>query len=912
MITKQALGSTLFGMADILRDKVEDYKSYILTLLFFKRLSDNYTWENENGIHEFQKEYGKEPNERQKQKIIKNKHDFIIPEGCFWEDVRKAPLDKKNDALNKAVIAISDVNTALKGVINTVRWNEPSPDGSGGKKLHPEVLSLLINYLDAVDLSNKNASVDVLGDAYEYLIKRFADENKGGTTAGQFYTPQEVVDIIVRYLKPQKGITAYDPTCGSGGFLINAAKYIKETTGNQKNIRLFGQEDVWNTWAIANINMTLHGLDALVKKGDTLKDPKFTEENNDLAIKTFDLVMANFPFSQENWWKNGEPKRDKKGKPVIKKDGSPQLNYPDKAEFVDPYERFNYGIPPFSNGDFAFLQHIVASMSESGKAGIVCPQGVLFRGQPAKTEEEDGQKRKADDEYLIRRGFLEGLVSEESDRLQGTNIIDAIVVLPGNLFYGTTIPGSIVFLNKNKPEHRKNKVLMVYAAKEDWFKEGSNMNTLLPKDILRVSTLLESWGDIDIAREWISSQKSRLRAIIQEDYEFKLGEIELDTQEDIEIATEKFQKAEKQILLKQSVGKKPTNAQIIALTKAEEGLQRVILNRQQSIDTACEIMENELSSLDEVEEELITVLADPERRKEYFSVVEMEELMENDYSLSIARYVDIFKAEEEVDLNEAINGYVKSCETVSTFDRDLANLQNLLAGKYNPDGTLSKKAEFKETSIGPIPYEWKLMKAKDLCSRVTDGTHDTPEPSISGYPLVTSKNLKYDAIDFEGCYLISESNYMEINKRSKVEQFDILFGMIGTVGNPQIVHQNPVNFAIKNVGLFKLDGNKDLSLWIKNYLSSGMFETYKLKQQAGTTQQFVSLGFLRKIPIPVPFKGDSIDYETIREINRNLVGVTDALTSKQIQVKSLYTLKKSLLQNLLTGKVQVEMEKINY
>jgi len=113
--------------------------------------------------------------------------------------------------------------------------------------------------------------VDILGDAYEYLIKRFADENKGGTTAGQFYTPQEVVDIIVRYLKPQKGSTLYDPTCGSGGFLINAAKYIKKTTGTQKNIRLFGQEDVWNTWAIANINMILHGLDASIKKGDTLE-----------------------------------------------------------------------------------------------------------------------------------------------------------------------------------------------------------------------------------------------------------------------------------------------------------------------------------------------------------------------------------------------------------------------------------------------------------------------------------------------------------------------------------------------------------------------------------------------------------------------------------------------------------------
>lgn len=657
MITKQALGSTLFGMADILRDKVEDYKSYILSLLFFKRLSDNYTWEIENGIKEFEKEYGVTPNEKQKQKIITDKHDFNIPNGCFWEDVRNASLDTKNDALNRAVNAIADSNASLKGVINTVRWNEPSPDGSGGKKLHPEVLSLLINYLDAVDLSNRNASVDILGDAYEYLIKRFADENKGGTTAGQFYTPQEVVDIIVRYLKPQKGSTLYDPTCGSGGFLINAAKYIQNNTGTQKNIRLFGQEDVWNTWAIANINMILHGLDASIKKGDTLKDPKFTEEDNDLTIKAFDLVMANFPFSQENWWKNGEPKKDKKGKPVNKKDGSPQLSYPEKEDFNDPYERFDYGIPPFSNGDFAFLQHIVSSMNEGGKAGVVCPQGVLFRGQPEKTEEEDGQNRKADDEYLIRRGFLQGAVNKDGEFVNAINVIDAIVVLPSNLFYGTTIPGSILLLNKNKPEERKDKVLMVYAAKEGWYKEESNMNTLLPHDVLRISTILESWGDVGIAKEWITSQKSRLRDLIQEELDFKKGEIELDTQEDIELAKDKHQKADKLIKAKEAEGKQPTKTQLNNVQKAEEAYEKLTAEKAQRIADTETQAEKECIAIDEVETELLTMLPDPELRKRYFSVVDMEELEENEFNLNIPRYVDTFEPEEQIDLKEAIDGF---------------------------------------------------------------------------------------------------------------------------------------------------------------------------------------------------------------------------------------------------------------
>jgi len=683
MITKQALGSTLFGMADILRDKVEDYKAYILSLLFFKRLSDNYEWETENGIKEFVKENGREPSEKEKTIIIGQKHDFKIPEGCFWKDVRDASPDKKNEKLNKAVNDIADANidregkAVLKGVINTVRWNEPAPDGSGSKKLSPQVLTALVSYLDAVDLSNRNSSVDVLGDAYEYLIKRFADENKGGTMAGQFYTPQEIVDIIVRYLKPQKNTTVYDPTCGSGGFLINAAKYCKDNYNNQKAVRLFGQEDVWNTWAICNINMILHGLDARIEKGDTLLDPKFKEDDNELSIRTFDLVMANFPFSQENWWKNGEPKRDKKGKVVNKKDGSPQLEYP-KDGMTDPYERLIYGQPPFSNGDFAFLQHIVASLKDDGKAGVVCPQGVLFRGQPEKTEEEDGQKRKADDEYLIRRGFLQGKVDHNGEFTEMHNIIDAIVVLPGNLFYGTTIPGAILFINKNKPEARKDKVLMVYAAKEGWYKEEANMNVLLPHDILRISTILESWGDLEVAKTWIDSQKTRLKNLIQEDLDFKLLEIEEYYAEDIEKQSQKLATSQKVIADKEAEGKKPTQTQLKAVETAQNALDKTTNEKESKISTAHEQAEKERQAIDAVEQELITMLQDPELRKRYFAIADMEELEENEFNLNIPRYVDTFEPEEEIDLKQAIAEFKATLNQETDLDNTIDELLKVL------------------------------------------------------------------------------------------------------------------------------------------------------------------------------------------------------------------------------------------
>lgn len=677
MITKQALGSLLFGMADILRDKVEDYKSYILSLLFYKRLSDNYQWEIENGKEKFVNNYCREPSVREMDVISKKMHDFIIPEGCFWDDVRKASIDKKNETLDKAVAAIAEQNVdkngkyILKGIINTVRWNEPAPDGSGGKKLDPEVLSNLINYLGAVDLSNKNVTVDVLGDAYEYLIKRFADENKGGTMAGQFYTPQEVVDIIVRYLKPQEGETVYDPTCGSGGFLLNAAKYVQSNYYEKKSIRLFGQELVWNTWAICNINMILHGLDARIEQGDTIRDPKFKEEDNPLELRSFDKVMANFPFSLENWAQNGEPKKDKKGKAVNKKDGTPQLEY--KKGFTDPYNRLIYGIPPYSNGDFAFLQHIIASLDDKGKAGVVCPQGVLFRGQPEKTEEEDGQNRKADVEYLIRRGFLQGI-----DFKEHVNIIDAIVVLPSNLFYGTTIPGAIIFFDKNKPADKKNKILMVYAAKKGWYREDANMSVLEPQDVLRISTMLESWGDIDKAKTWMVDRKFQLNHQIDADLEYAISEIEKDAEEEIAIKKEKLNKAKSVIQDKKEKGKKPTKGELKTLDTTQKALDKLLADKASKITAAQDKAAKQRQAIADVETELLQMFADPELRKRYFAIVDMDDIEENEFNLNIPRYVDTFEPEEQIDLKTAIMDFQKAISAENKVEKELNELLNKL------------------------------------------------------------------------------------------------------------------------------------------------------------------------------------------------------------------------------------------
>ena len=657
-LSKQQLGSLLWGIADTgLRGKVEDYKAYILSLLFFKRLSDNYDWETSCRVKEFEGTYGTAPNDKQLTRLKEEGHAFIVPLDSFWKNVRDAALEKKNERLDYAVNQIAERNPALRGIINSVRWNEPAPDGLGGKRLDPEIVSGAINYLDPILLDNSNVSPDVLGDAYEYLIKKFADENKAGATAGQFYTPPEVRDIIIRFIQPQPDSTFYDPTCGSGGFDIDSAKFVKELCGDARRIRLYGQETIWNTWAIANINMLLHGLDAQIKQGNSIKDPKFLADGGS-SIRQFDYVGANFPFSEENWWLNGTPKKDAKGRPVLKKNGSPQLEYPDKDEFSDPFNRLIYGIPPFSNGDFVFLQHIVASLNETGRAGVVCPQGVLFRGQPEKTEEEDGQKRKADDEYLIRHGFLTGIGEDKR------NLIEAIVVLPDNLFYGTTIPGALVFFNKAKPAGRADKVLMVYAAREGWYKETPDQNVLLPHDVLRILIQLLAWGDIEVARRILPEHKTRLYANIQERLEFEQSEIQLRYRDEV---------LERGTVIQKLAENKTSKGERGKLEKRRARLDEIVAQMNQDLADAESRAKQERQAVDRVEAELLEMFADPGLRKRYFSIVDLAEIEENEFNLNIPRYVDTFEPEEEINLDVAKAAFaeaIRSEEALTVEIRD--------------------------------------------------------------------------------------------------------------------------------------------------------------------------------------------------------------------------------------------------
>lgn len=256
-------------------------------------------------------------------------------------------------------------------------------------------------------------------------------------------------------------------------------------------------------------------------------------------------------------------------------------------------------------------------------------------------------------------------------------------------------------------------------------------------------------------------------------------------------------------------------------------------------------------------------------------------------------------------VDDAIQAVKNTIEKAERLKKAL--MQNLLTGKLKPDGTWRRDDEFYESKIGFLSKNLQLIRAKDFCVKVTDGTHDTPDPTNDGYYLVTSKNLNGSSLDFTSCYYISERAFHEINKRSKVEQYDILFGMIGTVGNAQIIYQENIDFAIKNVGLFKMGGDIIKSKWLKNYFDSNIFNDFRKRQQAGTTQQFVSLGFLRKLPIPVPIIDDKINIATMSEINNKIDQVLHILKNKNTKLNKLERLKKALMQNLLTGKVRVKL-----
>lgn len=423
------LESHLWESANILRGPVDaaDFKTYIFPLLFFKRVCD--VWDEE--YQEIVDETGDE-----QLAWFPESHRFQIPQGCHWNDVRDKAINI-GTALQHAMRGIERANPdTLYGVFGDAQW-------ANKDRLSDALLKDLIEHFSRITLNNQHIASDVLGDAYEYLIKKFADATN--KKAGEFYTPRSVVRLMIDILSPKEAETIYDPACGTGGMLLAAVQHVHEQHGDVKRLwgKLYGQERNLTTSSIARMNLFLHGVeDFQIVRGDTLRNPAFFDGD---SLATFDCVIANPPFSLEKW---GE-----------------------ELWINDPFGRNFAGLPPSSSGDYAWVQHMVKSMAAgSGRMAVVLPQGALFRKGV-----EGG----------IRQKLLE------------MDLIEAVIGLAPNLFYGTGLAACILVLRQRKPVERKNKVMIADASR--LFRRGRAQNFLEPEHAISILGWYQQFADVQNA-----------------------------------------------------------------------------------------------------------------------------------------------------------------------------------------------------------------------------------------------------------------------------------------------------------------------------------------------------------------------------------------------------------------------------
>lgn len=395
-ITQRELENYLWGAAIVLRGLIDagDYKQYIFPLVFLKRISDVYDEEHAAAMEVYDDESLAD---------LPENHRFAIPHGCHWDDIRGVTQNIGATLLH-AMRTIEKANPdTLAGVFGDGDW--------GNKDLLPDsTLADLIEHFSTKTLSNENLPEDELGNGYEYLIKKFADDS--GHTAQEFYTNRTLVHLMTMMLEPQPGESVYDPTCGTGGMLISTAAELKRQGKEWRNLRLYGQELNYGTSAIARMNLFLHGItDGHIAHGDTLSRPAFLDSKG--RLQTFDVVLANPPYSIKAW---------------------------NRAAFAkDPYGRNAWGVPPQGRADYAFFQHIAKSLDpDTGRAAILFPHGVLFRR----------------DEAALREALVK------------SDLVECVLGLGEGLFYNSPMPATVVILRANKPPEHKNKILMIDAVKE--------------------------------------------------------------------------------------------------------------------------------------------------------------------------------------------------------------------------------------------------------------------------------------------------------------------------------------------------------------------------------------------------------------------------------------------------------------
>lgn len=424
-MTQKELENYLWGAAKLLRGYIDagDYKQYIFPLLFFKRISDVYD-------EEYQESLIRSDGDLDYAKFAEN-HRFQVPKGAHWSDIREVSVNVGSE-LVRALHAIEKANqSVLYGIFGDASWTNKD-------RLSDETLNNLIEHFSSKNLSVKNVPDDKLGDGYEYLIKKFADDS--GHTAAEFYTNRTLVELMTLMMDPQPGESVYDPTCGSGGLLLNCALKLKDQGKEYRSLRLFGQEINLTTSSISRMNMFLHGIEDFdIKRGDTLASPLMI--HNDQLMK-FNVVLANPPYSIKRW---------------------------DRKRFEnDPYGRNVFGTPPQNTADYAFQQHIVKSLDEvNGRSVVLWPHGVLFR----------------DSEKAIRTKMIE------------SDLVEAVIGLGPNLFYNSPMEACLLVCRTNKSSNQKGKILFINAVEE--VKKQATVNMLESVHIEKIYNAYKNFSDQD-------------------------------------------------------------------------------------------------------------------------------------------------------------------------------------------------------------------------------------------------------------------------------------------------------------------------------------------------------------------------------------------------------------------------------
>jgi len=496
MLDVKTLESWLWEAACKIRGEIDapKYKDYILPLIFLKRISDVF----EDEIAAFGEKVG---NYETAQILVEQDHNlvrFYIPPEARWENIIKQSQNL-GEYLTDAVRAVARENPKLQGVIDIVDFNATT---AGQRVISEERLKMLVDTISKHRLGLKDVEPDILGRAYEYLLRKFAEGS--GQSAGEFYTPSEVAVLMAHIVDPQPGEEIYDPCVGSGGLLIKCHLLFRERYDDDPNVRslkFFGQEILASTYAMANMNVFIHNMEAEIALGDSMNLPKFLDERG--GLRKFDIVVSNPMWNQ---------------------------NFPKSTYENDTFGRFTFGFPPSSSADWGWVHHMYASLRENGRMAVVLDTGSVSRGSGT-----SGSNRERD----IRKQFVE------------KDLVESVILLPENLFYNTSAPGIILVINKNKAQERRSQVLLINASK--LFEKGRPKNFLPDSTIELVSGIYHDWREEegiskivsleDIAKNDYNLSPSRYVAQNNNDEVLPLDEAVLELRE----AEEERQEADRKL-----------------------------------------------------------------------------------------------------------------------------------------------------------------------------------------------------------------------------------------------------------------------------------------------------------------------------------------------------------------------------